>query len=100
MLLLIAQSISEATIAALAAAAMPIIAVGLGVIMGDRRLRKRFVLSILFAILGGIFANGFVLQNISFSKGFALGLFAPGFFAWRSRTTVHAKLNASFKRNY
>ena len=38
MLLLIAQSISEATIAALAAAAMPIIAVGLGVIMGDRRL--------------------------------------------------------------
>ena len=38
MLLLIAQSISNATIAALAAAGMPIAAVGLGVIMGDRRL--------------------------------------------------------------
>ena len=38
MLLLIAKFLSEATIAALAAAAMPIIAEGLGVIMGDRRL--------------------------------------------------------------
>ena len=38
MLLLIAQSISKETIAASAAAAMPIIAVGRGVIMGDRRL--------------------------------------------------------------
>ena len=38
MLLLIAQSISNATIAASAAAAMPIITVGLGVIMGERRL--------------------------------------------------------------
>ena len=38
MLLLIAQPISKETIAASAAAAMPIIAVGLGVIMGDRRL--------------------------------------------------------------
>ena len=90
MLLLVAQSMSNATTAALAAAAMPITAVGLELLLDSRRLSARFGISVVLVILGGIIASGVLLEKLSVGFGFALGLAASGFFAWGSRKTVKA----------
>ena len=88
MLLLIAQSISNSTTASLAAAAMPITALGLEVLLDKRRLSARFVIAVCLVILGGIIASGVLIEKFSVGFGFATGLLASGFFAWGSRKTV------------
>ena len=90
MMLLVAQSMSNATTAALAAAAMPLTAVGLEVLLDKRRVSLKFVISVGLVILGGILASGVLLETLSVGFGFALGLIASGFFAWGSRKTVKA----------
>ena len=88
MLLLIAQAMTDATTAALAAAAMPIFAVGLEVALDGRRLSARFLLAVALVLFGGALAAGVNLGVSTISLGFALGLLASGIFAWGSRETV------------
>jgi len=88
LLLLIAQASTDATTAALAAAAMPIFAVGLEVALDGRRLSARFLLAALLVLFGGALAAGVSLRESSISLGFAIGLLASGIFAWGSRETV------------
>ena len=88
LLLLIAQAMTDATTAALAAAAMPIFAVGLEVALDGRRLSARFLLAVVLVLFGGALAAGVNLGETSISLGFALGLLASGIFAWGSRETV------------
>ena len=88
LLLLIAQAMTDATTAALAAAAMPIFAVGLEVALDGRRLSARFLLAVALVLFGGALATGVTLGESSISLGFTLGLLASGIFAWGSRETV------------
>jgi len=88
LLLLIAQAMTDATTAALAAAAMPIFAVGLELAFDGRRLNGRFLLAVALVLFGGTLASGVNLGNSSIGIGLALGLFASGIFAWGSRETV------------
>ena len=88
LLLLIAQAMTDATTAALAAAAMPLFAVGLEVALDGRRLSGRFVLAVALVLSGGALAVGVIPGKSSIGAGFALGLFASGIFAWGSRKTV------------
>ena len=88
LLLLIAQAMTDATTAALAAAAMPLFAVGLEVALDGRRLSGRFVLAVALVLTGGALAAGVIPGKSSIGAGFALGLFASGIFAWGSRKTV------------
>ncbi len=95
LLLLIAQAMSDATTAALAAAAMPIFGVGLEVALDGRRLSARFLLAVALVLLGGALATGVTPGESSVSSGFALGLLASGIFAWGSRETVKSFPNLS-----
>jgi drug/metabolite transporter (DMT)-like permease len=88
LLLLIAQAMTDATTAALAAAAMPIIAVGLEVALDGRRLSGRFLVAVALVLFGGALAAGLIPGKSSIGTGFALGLLASGIFAWGSRETV------------
>ena len=88
LLLLIAQAMTDATTAALAAAAMPLFAVGLEVALDGRRLSRRFLLAVALVLFGGALAAGVIPGKSSIGAGFALGLFASGIFAWGSRKTV------------
>jgi len=88
LLLLIAQAMTDATTAALAAAAMPLFAVGLEVALDGRRLSGRFLLAVALVLSGGALAAGVIPGKTSIGAGFALGLFASGIFAWGSRKTV------------
>ena len=88
LLLLIAQAMTDATTAALAAAAMPIFAVGLEVALDGRRLTTRFLLAVTLVLFGGALAADVTVGESSISLGFALGLLASGIFAWGSRETV------------
>ncbi len=87
-MLLVAQSMSDATTAALAVAAMPITAIALEVALDKRRLTLMFLFSVLLALVGGVLASGVIVQNLSVGMGFAVGLIGSGFFAWGSRQTV------------
>ena len=88
LLLLIAQAMTDATTAALAAATMPLFAVGLEVALDGRRLSGRFLLAVFLVLLGGALAAGVIPGKSSIGTGFTLGLFASGVFAWGSRKTV------------
>ena len=88
LLLLIAQAMTDATTAALAAAAMPLFGVGLEVALDGRRISSRFLLAVVLVLLGGALAAGVFPGKSSIGAGFALGLFASGIFAWGSRKTV------------
>lgn len=88
LILLIAQAMTDATTAALAATAMPIFAVGLEVAFDRRRLSGRFLLAIALVLFGGGLAAGVIPGKSSIGIGFALGLLATGIFAWGSRETV------------
>ena len=88
LLLLIAQAMTDATTAALAAAAMPIFAVALEVAFDGRRLSGRFLLAVGLVLFGGGLAAGIIPGKSSIGIGFALGLLASGIFAWGSRETV------------
>lgn len=87
-MLLVAQSMSDATTAAIAVAAMPVTAIALEVVLDSRRLTLRFLFSIFLVLIGGVLASGVTVQNLSFGVGLALGLIGSGFFAWGSRQTV------------
>ena len=87
-MLLVAQFMSDATTAALAAAAMPITAIALEVVLDKRLLTRRFLFSVLLVLLGGVLASGVMMQNLSVGVGFAVGLIGSGFYAWGSRQTV------------
>ena len=87
-MLLVAQSMSDATTAALAVAAMPITAIALEVVLDKRPLTLRFLFSVLLVLIGGVLASGVMVQNLSVGMGFAVGLIGSGFFAWGSRQTV------------
>lgn len=88
LMLLVAQAMTDATTAALAAAAMPIFAVGLEVALDGRRLSARFLLAVALVLFGGALAADVFTEKTSIGTGFALGLFASGIFAWGSRQTV------------
>tara|TARA_B100001173_G_scaffold297335_1_gene293877 strand:+ start:296 stop:1201 length:906 start_codon:yes stop_codon:yes gene_type:complete len=88
LLLLVAQAMTDATTAALAAAAMPIFAVGLEVALDGRRLSGRFLVAVALVLFGGALAADVFPGKSSIGTGFAFGLFASGIFAWGSRQTV------------
>jgi len=87
-MLLVAQSISNAITAALAAACMPIFAVLLEVLLDKRAMSMRFIFSIILVITGGGIATGMSPKEFNLSIGLAVGLLASAIFAWGSRTTV------------
>ena len=87
-MLLVAQSMSDATTAALAVAVMPITAIALEVVLDERPLTLRFLFSVLLVLIGGVLASGVMVQKISVGMGFTIGLIGSGFFAWGSRQTV------------
>ncbi len=88
LLLLVAQTMTNATTAALAAAAMPIFAVSLEVALDGRRVSGRFLIAVALVLFGGALAAGVIPGKSSIGTGFALGLLASGIFAWGSRKTV------------
>lgn len=87
-LLLLAQSMTNAVTAALAAAAMPVAAVAFEVALDGRRLTGNFVGGVALVLIGGVLATGVNLSDASFGAGAVIGLFAASIFAWGSRSTV------------
>jgi drug/metabolite transporter (DMT)-like permease len=65
LLLLIALSMTDAMTAALAAAAMPVFAVGLEVLLDSRRLSFRFLVAVALVLLGGALASGVMPGRLS-----------------------------------
>ena len=88
LLLVVAQAMTDATTAALAAATMPIFAVGLEVFFDGRRLSSHFLIAVTLVLFGGVLAAGISFGDSSINGGFAIGLLASGLFAWGSRKTV------------
>ena len=87
-MLLVAQSMSDATTAALAVAVMPITAIALEVVLDERPLTLRFLFSVLLVLIGGVLASGVMMETLSVGVGFTVGLIGSGFYAWGSRQTV------------
>ena len=88
MLLLLAQSMTNAVTAALAAATMPICAVALEVGFDGKRLTLNFLAGLGLALLGGVTASGALFSDLQIGIGLLIGLSASSLFAWGSRATV------------
>jgi drug/metabolite transporter (DMT)-like permease len=88
MLLLLAQSMTNAVTAALAAATMPICAVALEVAFDGKQLTFTFLAGVALVILGGLIAFGSQFGDFQLGLGFLIGLCASSLFAWGSRATV------------
>ncbi len=87
-LLLVAQSLSDAVTVVLVVAAMPVGAVALEVACDGRKLTRYFLAGVVLVLLGGYLATGTKLTQGSFGLGAALGLLATLIFAWGSRKAV------------
>lgn len=87
-LLIYAQAISDPITAALAAAAMPISAVFIEIILDKRRLTLPFCMGLVLVLMGGCVATGAGLTDFNFGWGLMIGLVSVSFFAWGSRASV------------
>ena len=88
MLLLLAQSMTNAVTAALAAATMPICAVVLEVALDGKRLTLNFLAGLALVVLGGLTASGIQFGDFQLGLGFLIGLCSASLFACGSRATV------------
>ena len=87
-LLIYAQAISDPITAALAAAAMPISAVSIEIILDKRRLTLPFSMGLVLVLMGGCVATGAGLTGFNLGWGLMVGLVSASFFAWGSRASV------------
>ena len=87
-LLIYAQAISDPITAALAAAAMPISAVSIEIIMDKRRLTLPFCMGLVLVLTGGFVATGAGLASFDLGWGLMIGLVSVSFFAWGSRASI------------
>ena len=88
LLLLITQYLTTPIIAALAAATMPLAAVGLEVLLDGRRITRWFAIGVSLVLVGGYIATGSGLSDGAIGWGALLGIIASTIFAWGSRETV------------
>ena len=87
-LLVYAQVISDPITAALAAAAMPISAVFIEIILDKRQLTLPFSMGLVLVLMGGFVATGAGLTSLNLGWGLMIGLVSVSFFAWGSRASV------------
>jgi len=87
-LLLVCQSMTNAVTAALAAASMPVAAVGYEVALDGRRLTRNFLTGVVLVLIGGYLAIGMDIGDANLGTGALIGLLAATIFAWGSRSTV------------
>lgn len=87
-LLIYAQAISDPITAALAAAAMPISAVFIEIILDKRQLTLPFSMGLVLVLMGGFVATGAGLTGFNLGWGLMIGLVSVSFFAWGSRASV------------
>ena len=87
-LLIYAQAISDPITAALAAAAMPISAVFIEIILDKRQLTLPFSIGLVLVLTGGFVATGAGLTGFNLGWGLMIGLVSVSFFAWGSRASV------------
>jgi len=85
-LFLFGQRYSDAVIPAIMAAMMPIFGGLLEVIFEGRKLRRRLIIGILLALIGGYLATGVKLSDGTFGFGALLCLSAIPLYAWATRT--------------
>ncbi len=87
-LLLISQSMTNAVTAALIAASMPVVAVGIEVIFDGRKLTRWFLLGLGLVLTGGVYAAGVGLGEAEFGIGVLIGLSATVLYSMGSRSAV------------
>ncbi len=96
-LLLVAQSLTNAVTASLAAATMPVAAVAIEVVLDGRKLNGKFIAGVTLVLAGGFLATGMSPGDARFGMGAVLGLIAATVFAWGSRSTVKSKSLSQIK---
>ena len=88
LLLIIAQNLTTAVVAALAAALMPIAGVALEILLDKRKINFWFLVGMFLVLLGGLFSIGSELHSLEFGIGLLVAMFSVSAFAWGSRATV------------
>ena len=88
MMLLVAQSMTDAVTVSLVVASMPLVAVALEVLLDGRRLNRWFVLGLGLVLFGGALATGESVAQAQLGPGLLVGAMSTLFYTWGSRATV------------
>ncbi|MDA9990808.1 DMT family transporter [Paracoccaceae bacterium] len=88
-LLLVGQKMSDPVTPAIAAAMMPIAGAAVEVVLDKRMLKLHLIVAIVLAFIGGIFAGGVNLNDVTFGIGALFCLIAIVLFAWVTHATTN-----------
>jgi drug/metabolite transporter (DMT)-like permease len=88
-LLLIGQKMSDPVTPAIAAAMMPIAGAAVEVVLDKRMLKLHLIVAIVLAFIGGIFAGGVNLNDVTFGIGALFCVIAIVLFAWVTHATTN-----------
>lgn len=90
LLLVIAQSMTDAVTVAVISAATPIVGIALECLLDQRRMTPGMVAGLLLSVLGGVLALDWSTGGVSLGLGAAAAFGAVLAFTWASRATVTA----------
>jgi len=90
LLLVIAQSMTDAVTVAVISAATPVVGIALECLLDGRRMTWAMVVGLLLSVLGGILALDWSQGGVSLGLGAASAFAAVLAFTWASRATVTA----------
>ena len=88
-LLLVGQKMSDPVTPAIAAAMMPIAGAAVEVVLDKRMLNLHLIVAIVLAFIGGIFAGGVNLNDVTFGIGALFCVIAIVLFAWVTHATTN-----------
>ena len=88
-LLLVGQKLSDPVTPAIAAAMMPIAGAAVEVVLDKRMLKLHLIVAIVLAFIGGIFAGGVNLNDVTFGIGALFCVIAIVLFAWVTHATTN-----------
>ena len=88
-LLLVGQKMSDPVTPAIAAAMMPIAGAAVEVVLDKRMLKLHLIVAIVLAFIGGIFAGGVNLNDVTFGIGALFCVIAIVLFAWATHATTN-----------
>ena len=88
-LLLVGQKMSDPVTPAIAAAMMPIAGAAVEVVLDKRMLKLHLIVAIVLAFIGGIFAGGVNLNDVTFGIGALFCVLAIVLFAWVTHATTN-----------
>jgi drug/metabolite transporter (DMT)-like permease len=88
-LLLVGQKMSDPVTPAIAAAMMPIAGAAVEVVLDKRMLKLHLIVAIVLAFIGGIFAGGVNLNDVTFGIGALFCVIAIVLFAWVTHATTN-----------